>query len=71
MEDNLGCTILILITLIGSIFFVWGFLAGANYTNTNLHQEICQKLSLSAEDYINCNAETLDRTMGRIIKTNR
>lgn len=71
MEENLGCIMFSGMILLSIIFFAIGFLVGIENTNTNLHREICQKLSISAEDYINCNAETLDKTIGRIIKTNR
>lgn len=71
MEDNFGCITLIGIFLLNIIFFAIGFLTGINNTNTDLHREICQQLSISAEDYINCNAETLDKTISRIIKTSR
>ena len=54
-NPNFGCvTALILFSIMG-IAFIFGFCIGQMAIYDNYKRDVCQAISITTEDYINCN----------------
>ena len=54
-NPNFGCVIVLIFFIIIGMAFMFGFLVGQWSANDDYKRDVCQAISVTTEDYINCN----------------
>lgn len=71
MSEDLGCGLFLAMIVLVVFSFAVGFVTGTADLSSGYRRQICQKLSITTEDYINCNAQKFSEVINKIPKVSQ